>query len=160
MALTAGLAACADNSNSAPDARPDSSSSAASPASESSTPVAADSPLFGRPILIETRVINAAEHRSRVADTSVLGETPFCRGGPATGGSEGAAITTTFSCRGGTLTVRFSPIQRSLVQGATWEVVEGTGDFAALRGGGSMVAVFDEDDPDRGREVFTGLVGE
>lgn len=69
-------------------------------------------------------------------------------------------ITTTVHCRGGTLTVRYFPIQRSLVQGSQWEVVDGTGSFADLRGGGTMVAVFDEDDPDRGREVFTGTVGE
>jgi hypothetical protein len=92
--------------------------------------------------------------------TSVIGESAFCPGGRTSGGSEGAAITTTFHCPDGTLTVRYSPTQRSLVQGSPWEVVSGTGSWAGLRGGGSMVAVFEKDDPDRGREVFTGTIGE
>ena len=44
-------------------------------------------------------------------------------------------------------------------QGGVWEVVSGTGRFEGLRGGGSMVAPFESDDPDAGREVFTGTVG-
>jgi hypothetical protein len=40
-----------------------------------------------------------------------------------------------------------------------WEVVRGTGSFEGLRGGGSMVAKFASDDPDSGREFFTGTVG-
>jgi hypothetical protein len=39
-------------------------------------------------------------------------------------------------------------------------VISGTGNLAGLSGGGSMVAIFEKDDPDRGREIFTGLVGE
>ena len=160
IALTAGLAACDGGDNTA--ARPD-TSGAESPTPESSVSSPVDSPLaaplFGKAILIETRVLNARRHRTVVVARSVIGEAAFCPGGRASGGSEGAAITTTFHCPGGTLTVRYSPIQRSLVQGAGWEVVSGTGSLADLRGGGSMVAVFDEDDPDRGREVFTGTVG-
>jgi len=162
IALTAGLAACDGGDDT--DAQPDASSAAESPSPESSDSSAVDSPLaaplFGKAILIETRVLNAGRHRTVVEGTSVIGESAFCRGGGARGGSEGAAITTTFHCPGGTLTVRYSPIQRSLVQGAGWEVVSGTGNLAGLRGGGSMVAVFDDDHPDRGREVFTGTVGE
>ncbi len=40
-----------------------------------------------------------------------------------------------------------------------WEVVSGTGRFKGVRGGGSMVATFESDDPDTGREIFTGTVG-
>ena len=158
IALTAGVAACDGADDTA--ARPDTSSGAESPSPESSASSPVDSPLFGKPILIETRVLDARRHRAVVVATSVIGEAAFCPGGRASGGSEGAAITTTFHCPGGTLTVRYSPTQRSVVQGAGWEVVSGTGNLADLRGGGSMVAVFDEDDPDRGREVFTGTVGE
>jgi hypothetical protein len=46
-----------------------------------------------------------------------------------------------------------------LVQGGVWEVVRGTGRFEGLRGGGSMVAKFESDNPDGGREIFTGTVG-
>jgi hypothetical protein len=37
--------------------------------------------------------------------------------------------------------------------------VRGTGRFEGLRGGGSMVAKFESDNPDSGREIFTGTVG-
>jgi hypothetical protein len=46
------------------------------------------------------------------------------------------------------------------MRGAVWEVVNGTGRYKGLRGGGSMVAKFGSDDPDQGRETFTGTVGE
>ena len=45
------------------------------------------------------------------------------------------------------------------MQGAVWEVVSGTGNFEGLRGAGSMVAKFDNDDPNTGGEIFTGTVG-
>jgi hypothetical protein len=114
--------------------------------------------MFGTPIFIETRVINARRHVGVVVRGSVIGESAFCPGGKTTGGSEGAAITTTFHCSGGTLTISYSPIQRNRVQGAPWQSVSGTGSLAGFVGGGSMVAIFSEDDPDRGREIFTGLV--
>jgi hypothetical protein len=110
-------------------------------------------------VYIETRIPDARLHAGVVARTSVLGESAFCPGGTTTGGSEGAAITTTFHCPGGTLTIRYAPTEHSRVQGALWEVMGGTGSLAGLRGGGSMVAVFEQDDPDRGREIFTGKLG-
>jgi hypothetical protein len=112
----------------------------------------------GIPILIETRITDAMKHTGEVADTSVFGETPFCPGGTSTGGSEAAMITSTFKCPGGTLKVRYAPTQNSSVQGATWEVVSGTGDWQGLTGGGSMIARFDGDDPDVGQEIFAGTV--
>ncbi len=117
-------------------------------------------PLFGDPIFIETRVVDARRHMGVVVKTSVIGESAFCPRGKTTGDSEGAAITTTFHCPAGTLTIRYSPTQHSRVQGAPWQVMSGTGSFAGLRGGGSMVDIFEEDDPDRGREIFTGTIGE
>jgi hypothetical protein len=111
-------------------------------------------------ILIETRVTNAKRHRGEVLSASVLGESPFCRGGSTSGGSDGPTITTRFRCPGGTLTVHYAPTQPSLVQGSVWEVVSGTGRYKGLHGGGSMVARFESDDPDAGRETFTGMVGE
>jgi hypothetical protein len=150
------LVACAGDDGE--DVRPAAATTTAAQPSTQEPPTPA--PIFGKPTLIETRVVNAARHVAVVLRTSVIGESAFCPGGKASGGSEGAAITTTFHCSGGTLTVRYSPTQRSRVQGATWEVVSGTGSLSGLSGGGSMVAVFDKDDPDRGREVFTGLLGE
>lgn len=119
----------------------------------------ASAPLSGAPILIEMRVTNARRHTGEVLGVSAIGESPFCRGGKTSGGSEGPTITTTFRCPGGTLKVQYAPTQPSLVQGGVWEVVRGTGSFEGLRGGGSMVAKFESDNPDGGREIFTGTVG-
>jgi len=116
-------------------------------------------PVSGDAILIETHITDARRHTGRVLGGSVFGESAFCRGGTTSGGSDGPTITTTFRCTAGTLKVQYAPTQRSLVQGGVWEVVSGTGSFKGLRGGGSMVAKFESDDPDTGREIFTGTLG-
>jgi len=113
----------------------------------------------GDPILIETRISNAKRHAGVVLSGSVIGESAFCRGGTVSGGGA-FSIVETFSCRDGSLKVRFAPTQHSLVQSAVWEVVSGTGSYNGLRGGGSMVARFEDEDPDKGRETFTGTVGQ
>ena len=133
------------------------------PAGTSVTETAAPPPTSGDAILIEMRVPDAKLHAGEVLDVSVLGESPFCAGGTTTGGSEGPTITTTFHCPDGTLTVQYAPIQPSLVQGAVWEIVGGTGSFEGRRGGGSMVARFEAEDastgaPSNGREIFTGTL--
>jgi hypothetical protein len=154
MALTiagVGLAACGDNGG---DVRTVTVTPAETPAKETST----SAPDSGEAILIETRVTNAKRHMGEVLGVSAIGESAFCRGGKTSGGSEGPTITTTFRCPGGTLKVQYAPTQPSLVQGSVWEVVSGTGSFQGLRGGGSMVAKFESDDPDTGREIFTGTV--
>jgi hypothetical protein len=115
-------------------------------------------PGIGDAILIETRIPDAEKHTGEVLDGSVIGESAFCPGGKTSGGSTGAAITATFSCPGGRLTVSYSPTQRSLVQSSTWEVVSGTGSFKGLQGGGSMVANFRSDNPEKTGETFTGTV--
>ena len=146
-----GLAACGgDNGR---DARTVTVAPAEASAQETSAPVSGDA------ILIETRVTNAKRHTGEVLGVSVIGESAFCLGGKTRGGSEGPAITTTFRCPGGTLKVQYAPTQPSLVQGGVWEVVRGTGRFEGVRGGGSMVAKFESDNPDGGREIFTGTVG-
>ena len=155
LALAAiGLAACGDDNGG--DVRTVTVAPAETSAQETST----SAPVSGDAILIETRVTNAKRHTGEVLDASVIGESAFCRGGKTSGGSEGPTITTTFRCPGGTLKVHYAPTQNSPVQGSVWEVVSGTGSFKGLRGGGSMVARFESKDPDRGRETFTGTVGE
>jgi hypothetical protein len=129
--------------------------STADPSAEKASP---SGPAGGDAILIETHVTDAQEHVGDVVGVSV-GESAFCRGGKTSGGSNGPTITTTLRCPDGTLKVQYAPIQRSLVQGAVWGIVSGTGRFKGLRGGGSMVAKFEPDDPDTGREIFTGTVG-
>jgi hypothetical protein len=130
-------------------------SAAATSAPETATPAV----VGGDAIMIQTRVTDARTHKSEVLDASFIGESAFCRGGTISGGSEGPTITATFHCPGGTLTVRYAPTQNSLVQGSVWAIASGTGSFKGLRGGGSMVAKFGNDDPDRGREFFAGTVG-
>jgi hypothetical protein len=124
------------------------------------SPAEQDAQATGDAILIETRISSAANHTGEVLSGSVIGESQFCPGGTTTGGSEGALITTTFHCRDGLLKVSYSPTQHSLVQGAPWEVVSGTGRYKGLRGGGSMVAKFRSDDPRQGGETFAGAVDE
>jgi hypothetical protein len=156
MALTiaaSGLAACGGNNGG--DVR----TVTVAPAETSSQETSTSAPVSGDAILIETRVTNAKRHTGEVLGVSVIGESAFCRGGKTSGGSEGPTITTTFRCPRGTLKVQYAPTQRSLVQGGVWEVVRGTGSFEGLRGGGSMVAKFESDNPDTGREIFTGTVG-
>jgi hypothetical protein len=156
MALTiasSGLAACGGDNGG--DVR----TVTVAPADTSVQETSTAPPVSGDAILIETRVTNAKRHTGEVLGVSVIGESAFCRGGKTSGGSEGPTITTTFRCPGGTLNVQYAPTQPSLVQGAVWEVVGGTGRFEGLRGGGSMVARFESDDPDTGREIFTGTLG-
>ena len=145
-----GLAACGgDNGGSD---RADAPAETSAPETSTSVPVSGDA------ILIETRITDARRHTGEVLGGSVIGESAFCPGGEANGSSEGPTITTTFRCPGGTLTVQYAPSQFSLVQSALWGVVSGTGSFEGLRGGGSMVAAFESDNPDTGRETFTGTV--
>jgi hypothetical protein len=156
MALTiagAGLAACGGDNGG--DVRTVTVAPDETSVQETSSPA----PVSGDAILIETRVTNAKRHTGEVLGVSAIGESAFCRGGKTSGGSEGPTITTTFRCPGGTLKVHYAPTQPSLVQGSVWEVVSGTGSFQGLRGGGSMVTKFESDDPDTGREIFTGIVG-
>jgi hypothetical protein len=155
MALTIvaiGLAACGDDNGG--NVRTVTVAPAETSAQETST----SAPVSGDAVLIETRVTNAKRHTGEVLGVSVIGESVFCRGGKTSGGSDGPTITTTFRCPGGTLKVHYAPTQHSAVQGSVWEVVSGTGSFKGLRGGGSMVAKFANDNPDTGREIFAGTV--
>ena len=144
----AGLSGCGAQ------AGPPAETSAPTQAPAASTPAVVN----GDAILIETRITDARAHTGEVLDGSVLGEAAFCTGGVSAGSSQGPTITTIFTCSGGTLTLEYSPTQHSLVQSSEWKVVDGTGTFEGLTGGGSMVAAFESDDPDAGREIFTGTV--
>jgi hypothetical protein len=104
-------------------------------------------------------VTDGRRHVGEVPGSSVLGEEPFCAGGTTSRASSARTITQVFHCQDSTLKIRFSPTRPSLVQGAQWEVVSGTGEFDGLRGGGSMVARFTEPSPDTGQVTFAGTVG-
>lgn len=147
--LTASGGAVGCDGQGATDAR----TSSPTPAASTATPAGTD------PIRIEETIADARVHTGVVLASSVIAEAAFCRGGHSRGGSSGETITETFECAEGTLEVRFKLVQRSLVQGGIWEIVSGTGSYAGLRGGGSMVVTFETANPDVGRAVFTGLVG-
>jgi hypothetical protein len=116
----------------------------------------------GEPILIKTHVdpLNArGETVGEVRSGSTIGDSAFCAGGKfADAPGEPPVVVRTFRCRGGTLTITFSPKPNlALKQSSDWEVVKGLGSFEGLSGGGRMRAVF-ESNGDEGRETFTGTV--
>ena len=150
------LAACGDDDSTAVR-----TVTVPAPASSSEQPTAAgqEPVVDGDAILIRTRITDGRTHKGTVLDGSVIGESAFCPGGTTSGGGA-VPIVTTFSCPDGRLTVKFAVTRPGSVQSAVWEVVRGTGRFAGLRGGGSMVAQFPDDDPEQGRETFVGTVGE
>jgi hypothetical protein len=154
LTITAsGLSACGSDSEG--EIRTDTVAAAETSTQDTST----SPPVNGDAVLIETRITDARRHAGQVLAGSVIGKSAFCRGGKTSGSSSGPTITTTFHCRRGTLRVRFAPTEPGSVQRAEWAVVDGTGDFEGLRGGGSMVARFERDDPDVGGETFTGMLG-
>jgi len=116
-------------------------------------------PVLENAVLIQTRISDAQRHVGTVLAASVIGESVFCQGGRVSGSSDGPTITSTFRCSDGTLVLKYAPTQPKLVQGNPWEIVRGTGRYEGLRGGGTMVVRFEADDPDRGREYFTGTAG-
>ena len=152
------LAACGGGGGDEPDAGETSPTDTAQTES-SPEPTPAAIPVGGDPVLIQTKITDARQHTGKVLGSSFIGESAFCQGGTASGGSTGAQITTTLECEDGTLQLQFSPTQRSLVQGSAWTVLEGTGKYEGLRGGGSMVVRFSDDNPDVGGETFVGIIG-
>jgi hypothetical protein len=144
-----GLSGCAANAG---------SNKADAPLETPGPGISIPAPTGGDAILIETRITDAKLHEGEVLVGSLIGESPFCPGGETQGFSEGPTITTTITCPAGTLTIRYAPTQRSLVQSSDWEVVSGTGSYEGVGGSGSMVAAFDRNDSDSDREIFTGTI--
>ena len=93
-----------------------------------------------------------------VRSGSTIGDSAFCAGGKfADAPGEPPVVVRTFRCRGGTLTITFSPKQTGLKQSSDWKVVKGLGSFEGLSGGGRMRAVF-ESNEGAGRDTFKGTV--
>ena len=149
--------AAADSTSTAADA------TSTAPDGASSTPGVDDATLpvdsvNGQPILIETQMqsISAGE----ILPRSFIGSSPFCRGGKVRaehGSPDVGLVHATYLCRGGRLSIGYSPMQRSYVQSTPWKVVDGSGRYEGLRGGGWMVVRFDEASGE-GQETFTGTV--
>ena len=120
----------------------------------------------GDPILIKTHVVfledpsAKVETMGEVLPGSTIGDSAFCAGGRFSdrhGEPPLGLVVKTFSCPGGRLTITFSPTEPSLKQSSDWEVVNGSGRFEGLSGGGRMTAVFDSKGGE-GRETFTGTI--
>jgi hypothetical protein len=120
----------------------------------------------GEPILIKTHVAflenptPKAETMGEVLPGSTIGDSRFCPGGKFSdrhGKPPLGLVVKTIRCPGGRLTITFSPTDPSLDQTADWEVVNGSGSFEGLSGGGRMRAVF-ESRGGEGQETFTGTV--
>lgn len=73
----------------------------------------------------------------------------------------GPAVIKRIDCgRSGVLTMRFTPRPhgpRVRNQSASWTLIEATGSFTGLKGGGTMFVRSEQDAP-RAREIFTGTL--
>jgi hypothetical protein len=120
----------------------------------------------GEPILIKTHLTFVEDPtakvgaRGQVLPRSTVGGSAFCAGGSFSdrrGEPPLGSVVKTFRCPGGRLTITFSPSEPSERQSSDWEVVNGTGRFEGLGGGGRMWAVFKPNGTE-GREIFVGSV--
>jgi hypothetical protein len=170
LAVTAiGLASCGDDDGDESGTTTD-AAEAETTAAGDGTGTAAEG--GGEPILIRTHLTFLEQPKAGVGATgevlpgSTLGDSDFCAGGRFSdrqGEPPLEAVVKTFRCQGGRLTITFSPTQPdptkpSLGQHADWRVVNGSGRFEGFGGGGRMRAVFGSNNPDEGRETFTGAV--
>jgi hypothetical protein len=150
LAVTAtGLAACGDEDGTTTGA------------AETGTAAKED----GGPILIKTHVTFLKVPDSKVGAVgevlsgSTVGDSAFCAGGKLSdrqGEPPLGSVVKTFRCPGGRLTITFTP-EPGKTTTSDWEVVNGSGRFEGLSGGGRMKAVF-ESNGGEGRETFTGTV--
>ena len=114
----------------------------------------------GDAIRIETRLSVPV---GEVLPGSYIGDSDSCRGGRFRdrrgGAGPVATVVKTFHCPNGRLTITFRPLGETSCtrQSSSWRIVNGSGRFEGLSGGGQMKAVF-ESKAGEGRETFTGTV--
>ena len=146
-----GLAACGDD---------EADQAQTTPAPTANRP-AADSGGGAEKIQITTQLTIPT---GKVLDGSTIGDSPFCPGGTFRDEGTSTGNLKTFRCRGGRLTIDFSPGEPredssgGQNQRGPWKVVTGSGEFAGLRGGGQMTVRFTSSESDEARETFTGTV--
>ena len=165
LALTVtalGLAACGDDDE-----------DNAAPAAEESNAAAENGGTTGtqdsQPIVIRTHVVFVKNPtpelgaRGEILPGSTLGDAAFCTGGAFSDGRGQpplGSVVKTIRCSDGRLTITFSPQgsgPNDLKQSSSWRVVNGTGSYGGLTGGGQFEGVF-EPGGAQGRETFTGNV--
>jgi len=118
----------------------------------------------GERIVIKTRVKMFA---GKVLAGSVIGDSPFCPGGAVRhepGSPEiGFPAINVFRCPDGQLEIGFGPgpdQMNNAVQTSDWEVLDGSGRFEGINGGGQMSVRWQRaGSPEEvGQETFTGMV--
>ncbi len=158
VALTAALSLAACNDDAEDKGRTPSAPEATTPGPDAATQSPEPDPVHGQPILIQTRMKNI--RAGAVLPGSLFGESSFCPGGRVRaehGTPDIGLVHSTFICRDGQLSIGFSPMQPSFTQSSPWKVVDSRGRYEGLRGGGWIVARFNEASG-TGRETFTGTL--
>jgi hypothetical protein len=114
-----------------------------------------------KPVLIETAITFSenAPAAGRI-ERLFIGERSPCRRARFTDEARHTTIIKRIDCgRSGNLTLRFGPRPNRPTRNksGSWRLIEGTGSFRGLEGGGTMFARGERRAP-RGREVFTGTL--
>ena len=114
------------------------------------------------PILIKTQV---ARFAGEVLAGSVIGGSPFCPGGTLRhehGSPEiGFPAIDVFDCPEGRLRIGFGPgpdQMNNVIQTSYWEILDGSGRYAKMRGDGQMKVRFQAAGSSKGQETFRGDV--
>jgi hypothetical protein len=115
----------------------------------------------GQEIVIKERAnLEGIQDVGDVLDGSSIGGSPFCSRGSFSGGHGDLPfpqIDRSFKCPEGTLRIAFTPGEpKGNTAPGRWKVLNGTGAFEGLEGGGRMETVFESDT--RAHETFTGTV--
>jgi hypothetical protein len=160
--MAAGLTtACGDSGGEAGSGTDDSDAQThRSTPTETLVPTPAPAPR--EPILIRTRV---TRFKGKVLDGSVMGDSPFCPRGTVRhefGSPEiGFPAINVFRCADGQLRIGFGPgpdQMNQAIQVSSWEILDGSGRFAGIRGNGQMKVRFERAGGSKGKETFKGEV--
>jgi hypothetical protein len=115
-----------------------------------------------KPVLIETAITFSASAPNRgTVQRLFIGQRSRCTRARFEDEARGPAVIKRIDCgRSGDLTIRFTPGPngpRVRNQSSSWTLIEATGSFRGLKGGGTMFVRVEQSAP-RGREIFTGTL--
>ena len=113
-----------------------------------------------KPVLIETAITFPEDGPAGgTVRRLFIGQRSLCTRARFEDEARGDAVIKRIDCgRRGDLTIRFTPGPhgpRVRNQSSSWRLIEATGSFRRLTGGGTMFVRGEQDAP-RGREIFTG----
>ena len=159
-----GLAACSGGAENGPRSVGGASTAAPTATPPSAAPTT-PAPGAGDPILVRT-VVNGLSGKGKVVTGSVLGESAFCSNGTVRHerGTPGIGFpaVNVFRCSDGQLRIGFGPGPDQMsnsVQTSDWKILDGSGRFAGMTGGGQMIVQWSKKaDAEQGAETFTGRV--